>query len=256
MSVEVRRVEPQEAEEFGFIIRGMGEQLPRPVEWEEHAHPFHELLWNPRGASAIGAGQRVWTVAGAHGLWVPAGTRHTGRAGAGTLYRATFFDPETVAAISEAPVGVTITPLLAGLLDYVDTQELTEGERSRAEAVIIDLIRPSGPEVTLHLPQRDPARGIAETVLEDVAAAPSAAEWARRLGISPRTVTRSFQAETGVGYARWAAEARVHRALELLPSGMSVAETAEEVGFASSSAFIAAFKRVAGSTPGAFLPRE
>lgn len=254
MSVEVRRVETQEAEQFGFAIRGMGEQLLRPVEWEAHAHPFHELLWNPRGASVMTAGQRVWTVAGTHGLWVPAGAEHTGRAGAGTLYRATFFDPETVAGISDHPVGVTITPLLAGLLDHVDTQELSEGERSRAEAVIVDLIRPADAEVLLHLPERDPARSIAEAVLEDVAAAPSAAEWARRLGVSSRTVTRSFQSETGVGYARWAAEARVHRALELLSAGTSVAETAEEVGFASASAFIAAFKRVTGTTPGTFLP--
>ncbi|WP_146339951.1 AraC family transcriptional regulator [Nesterenkonia sp. NBAIMH1] len=250
MSVEVRRVEQQTPDQIGFRIGGMGEELLRSVEWQAHAHPFHELLWNPRGASTIAVGSRLWTVAGADGLWIPAGTEHSGWAGAGTLYRAVLLSPEAVEAMPEDVAAVTMTPLLTSLLDHIDAQDLTDEQRSRAQAVVPDLIRPSGAQVSLRLPARDPARTAARAVLEDVRSAPSAQEWAERLGISRRTLTRSFQTETGVGYARWTAEARVHRARELLSGGFSVADTAEDVGFSSASAFISAFKRVTGATPG------
>src|SRR5699024_10271585 len=77
-------------------------------------------------------------------------------------------------------------------------------------------------------------------------------EWAHRTGVSSRTLTRAFEASTGVGFRTWAATARAHRAVALLAEGQRVEDVAALVGFRSASAFSAAFRRVTGVTPGEF----
>src|SRR5699024_11486682 len=67
-----------------------------------------------------------------------------------------------------------------------------------------------------------------------------------------RTLTRAFEASTGVGFRTWAATARAHRAVALLAEGQRVEDVAALVGFRSASAFSAAFRRVTGVTPGEF----
>ncbi|WP_316043255.1 AraC family ligand binding domain-containing protein [Actinomadura sp. CNU-125] len=61
-----------------FTIASWSEDFARDTTWNEHSHPFHELLWNERGASTAVVGARVWTITPALGLWMPAGTLHSG----------------------------------------------------------------------------------------------------------------------------------------------------------------------------------
>lgn len=79
--------------------------------------------------------------------------------------------------------------------------------------------------------------------------------WAAELGVSARTLTRAFNAETGTSFARWVAGVRAQHAVELLSRGWAVEIVAEEVGYRSASAFGAAFRRTTGLTPGAFRHR-
>jgi AraC-like DNA-binding protein len=46
---------------------------------------------------------------------------------------------------------------------------------------------------------------------------------------------------------------RVHRALTLLAEGFDVMTVSEVLGYAQPSSFIAAFRRVMGTTPGVFF---
>ncbi len=80
------------------------------------------------------------------------------------------------------------------------------------------------------------------------------ADWAAALGVSPRTLTRAFRAETGLSLGGWQAAVRAQRAVLLLAAGERVDEVAEAVGYASASAFGAAFRRQTGRAPSAFQP--
>lgn len=238
--------------EMPHAILSWSEEFPRDTVWNEHAHPFHELLWNERGASTAVVGPRVWTVTPTLGLWMPAGTPHSGSATAGTRCRANFFGFGTMAPLSPAPVGVEITPLLRLLLERLADVELPQESRKVTEAMVLDVLTPFPRELLVQMPVSDLLRPIADAVRNDPGDQRTLADWAALLGVSARTITRAFNAETGTSFARWVAAVRAQHAVELLSRGWEIDAVAEEVGYRSASAFGVAFRRTTGLTPGAF----
>ncbi|WP_236743343.1 MULTISPECIES: helix-turn-helix domain-containing protein [Nocardiopsis] len=235
-----------------FVVRGSAEIIPRDTFWEEHSHPTHELLWNQRGASSATIGARVWTITPAVGLWLPAGTRHSGWTPAGTWHRAAQFGVHAVPPISDGPVAMEVTPLLRLLLDRLDADDLTRDARSRTEAMVLDLLTPARHELILRIPESPLLAPIAAAVREDPADATTLAVWAARLGVSTRTITRAFRSETGLGFSQWLATARMQHAVAMLAREEEIDEVAACVGYHSASAFGAAFRRITGLSPGRF----
>jgi AraC-like DNA-binding protein len=235
-----------------FVTRGFREHIRVSTEWGEHSHPTHELLWNDHGASTARVGPRTWTVTPLVGLWIPAGVVHTGHAPAGTRQRAVQFSLVDSVAIAPGPTAVDITDLLRLLLDRIDDETLDDEALARTEAMVLDVLRPAPRELMLRMPESDLLRPIVDALTADPADATTLAAWADRLGVSSRTVTRAFTAETGLGFTRWIAAFRAHAAIELLAEGSRVDDVAERMGFRSPSAFGTAFRRVTGTSPGRF----
>jgi AraC-like DNA-binding protein len=73
---------------------------------------------------------------------------------------------------------------------------------------------------------------------------------ARRHAVGRRTLERLFRNETGMSFGLWRQKARLSDAVRLLAEGRSVTDAALDTGYSSVSAFIAAFKRTFGCTPG------
>lgn len=240
--------------EVPYVIQGSSEVITHDTWWEEHSHPTHELLWNERGASTATVGPRTWTVTPSIGLWVPAGVRHSGWTPAGTWQRAAQLNTRTVRSISETPVAVDLTPLLTLLLDRLDS-DLGEASRATTEAMVLDVLVPAPTELLLQSPTSELLAPVVETVLADPADPTTLAGWAARLGVSTRTVTRTFLAETGLGFSQWVATARTQHAIALLARGEEIEDVALLVGYGSASAFGTAFRRVTGVSPGRFRAR-
>jgi AraC-like DNA-binding protein len=251
---EIRTLPSYEAGaiEWPAAMVSWSETFTRDITWNEHSHAFHELLWNERGASTAVVGSRVWTITPSLGLWMPAGTPHSGSAIAGTWCRAGFFGFAAVPSISATPVGVEITPLLRLLLERLADPELPAKSREVTEAMVLDVLSPSSHELLLLMPTSELLRPIADAVRDDPGDQRTLTDWAARLGVSARTISRAFNAETGTSFARWVAAVRAQHAVELLARGWEVDVVAEEVGYRSASAFGAAFRRTTGLTPGAF----
>ncbi len=57
----------------------------------------------------------------------------------------------------------------------------------------------------------------------------------------------------GMTFDRWRTHARLRAALSLLAEGRPVSRVAHTVGYATPSAFLAAFRRTVGTTPGRYL---
>lgn len=77
--------------------------------------------------------------------------------------------------------------------------------------------------------------------------------WGRDVGASGRTLARAFLAETGVPFGRWRNRARLHAALTPPADGEPVGKVARRIGYASPSAFVAAFRRGTGTTPASYV---
>ncbi|MBQ1081413.1 helix-turn-helix domain-containing protein [Nocardiopsis sp. B62] len=235
-----------------FVIVSESHAPGGPTEWEPHAHPAHELVWVRQGALTARAGERLFTVSAGCGLWVPAGEVHTGRLTAGAGLHNAFFSPDSTPFAFAEPTAIAMTPALESLLIHLARTDIDTGARSRAEAVVFDLLEPTAPRLALRLPGDARADSIAEALMADPSDDRSLEEWARGLGTSPRTITRVFRASTGLSFAQWRQSLRVHRALSLLSEGNEVQEVSELLGYAQTSTFIDAFRRVMGTTPGAF----
>ncbi|WLQ36038.1 AraC family transcriptional regulator [Streptomyces castrisilvae] len=227
--------------------------VPAPTEWASHSHRLHELVWVRGGTLTSRVGDRVFTVFEGQGLWMPAGVVHAGRATEGARFHDAFFTPDRTPFAFAEPQAIAMTPLLVSLLAHLSRTDLDEAARLRAEAVVFDVIRPSEHQLALQLPGDPRIDAVAEALLNDPADCRSLEEWARWLGSSERTVTRAFRRTTGLSFAQWRQMLRVHRALMLLSDGFDVMSVSERLGYAQPSSFIAAFRRVMGTTPGAFF---
>ncbi|WP_199779960.1 helix-turn-helix domain-containing protein [Streptomyces sp. LaPpAH-108] len=249
----VRRASAVPVGRAPFVILAESQVPGVPTEWEPHAHPLHELVWVRGGTLMSRVVDRVFTVSEGQGLWMPAGVVHGGRLTAGVEFYDAFFAPEHTPVAFDGPTAIEMTPLLESLLGHLARTDLDAEARARAEAVVFDVLVPSERPFTLRLPGDARIDAIAEALLADPADNRSLEEWARALGTSDRTVTRAFRQSTGLSFARWRQALRVHRALTLLSEGWDVQTVAEELGYAQPSTFIAAFRRVVGTTPGAYF---
>ncbi|RFU86117.1 AraC family transcriptional regulator [Streptomyces triticagri] len=238
--------------DVSFVIKGYEEAVVTDLTWNEHSHPWHELLWNETGASTAVVGSQVWCITPALGLWMPAGRLHSGSAVAGTTYRAHFFRHGTRSALPDEPVAVAITPLLRLLLERLDEEQLPASSRAVTEAMVLDVLQPSPRALLVQLPTSPLLRPIVDAVRTDPSDQRTLTGWAGALGCSARTLTRAFRTETGTSFARWVASVRAQHAVQLLSRGHEVDVVAEAVGYRSASAFGAAFRRTTGTTPGRF----
>ncbi|WP_297005761.1 AraC family transcriptional regulator [uncultured Corynebacterium sp.] len=252
-TVETRHLPMYAAGALSFPVRAFGneEDHVRDTWWGEHSHPTHELIWNECGVGHAVTGQRVWTVTRTVGLWIPAGTPHSGGTPAGSRQLAVHFTADTM-PLTSYPVAVDLTDLLRLLLERLVTEDLAPDAHRTTEQMIFDVLRPSDNGLVLRVPTVPLVAPIVEAVQRNPADSRTLKAWARELGVSTRTVTRAFEAETGMGFTRWITAARVHCAATLLGRDMGIAEVAAAVGYGSASSFTTAFRRVTGTTPGQF----
>ncbi|SDB89984.1 AraC-type DNA-binding protein [Sanguibacter gelidistatuariae] len=236
-----------------FVIRAESETPKVPMEWEPHSHPMHELVWVRGGTLTARVGDRVFTVSEGCGLWLPAGAVHAGRLTARVEFFAAVFAPESTPVVFDGPTIIEMTPVLESLLSHLARTDLDAAARSRAESVVFDVLQPSKRQLALQLPGDAGIDTIAEALLDDPADDRSLDEWAQALGVSGRTITRAFRRSTGLSFVQWRQALRMHRALTLLSEGCDVQTISERIGYAQPSSFIAAFRQVMGTTPGAFL---
>jgi len=234
------------------VVLAESEGVTAPLEWEPHAHEYHELVWITGGTLTTRVGDRVFTVSEGAALWLPAGQVHSGRLTAGSEFFDAFFEPERTPVRFDEPTAIVLSPVLASLLEYLQRTDLDAGARARAEAVVFDVLETSERPLVLRVPGDPRIDPIAEALLADPADGRGLEEWSRALGVSERTITRAFRSTTGLSFVQWKQSLRVHLALSLLAEGNDVQTTSELLGYAQSSTFIEAFRRVMGTTPGAY----
>ena len=105
--------------------------------------------------------------------------------------------------------------------------------------------------IGVRLPETVTARRVAEALRVNLADRRTLREWGREVGASERTLARAFAAEAGVPFGRWRTLLRLQAALSMLAAGEPVSRVAGRVGYDTPSAFVAAFRRETGQTPGA-----
>ena len=231
--------------------------MPAGTRFDWHAHDDHQLAWAASGVLTVLTGEvegSTWVLPPTRALWIPAGLRHETASDGRATMRSLYIRPALSPVSWTDPTPVAASPLLAELIGYLGEPDLAAGHRAHAEALLADLLTPV-PVTTIgvRLPAAVTARRVAQALRADPADRRTLREWGREVGASERTLARAFVAEAGVPFGRWRTLMRLQAALSMLAAGEPVSRVAGRVGYDTPSAFVAAFRRETGQTPGSFF---
>jgi AraC-like DNA-binding protein len=230
-----------------------GDAEPRQFE-TMHSHAEPMLLWTSTATLSVTTASRDWLVPPGYGLWVPGSTEHAVAAlrdGEGSVI---IFAADRCPITWTQPTGVSVGSLLRELIAHLHQTGPQDPSRPHAEALMFELLTPL-PNQAIHvsMPADPRVRTIAEGLIADPGDRRELAAWADHVHAGVRTLSRLFLSETGLSFARWRTQVRIRAAIQLLANGATVDSTARAVGYRKTSAFINAFHRATGQTPGTYI---
>jgi len=198
----------------------------------------------------------TWVVPATRAVWIPAAVPHSIAMSGWVSMRTLYLVPEIAEDLPRRCCVIAVPPLLRELILHAVAQgplRSDVAEHRRLVDFLLDQLR-AVPAVPLELPMPRDARAlrVARRMREEPGDRVELERLARDAGASRRTLERLFLKETGMSLGRWRQQARLLHAMRLLAGGEPVTSTALEVGYDSTSAFIAAFSHVLGTTPGRY----
>jgi len=242
-----------------FLARSLAATFYSGHHVERHSHAWGQLIYAARGVMRVEADGAVWIVPPARAVWVPETVTHEIFARGEFAMRSVYFAPGRAEELPSKCLGVEVSPLLRALvLRIVELGPLDEENREHRALFDLTRIHLAAAErlpTRVALPQDHRGRLAAARLMADPAATLSLRQLAHDCGASARTLQRIFLEETGVGFAEWRKRARLTHAAVLLSPNASVTQVGLDVGYTSTSAFVAAFRRTFGCTPAEFRTR-
>ena len=225
----------------------------------DHQHARGQFAYAARGAISVHTPQGNWLVPPQRACWLPAGLVHGMRMHGAVTMHNVFVAPDAIArmGLPQHCQVLDATPLLRQLLAEAVTVDALYVQASRAGrlmALLLDEIAAMAPlPLSAPLPQDARLARLCMALLEQPSLDSGLDAMAARAGMSRRTFTRLFRAQTGLGFAQWRQQACLLAAITRLADGQAVTRIALDLGYASPSAFTAAFRRVLGRAPSDYL---
>ncbi len=251
-----------EVQEFGYGLGPPDGLLvlrypPGPVatDFPEGRDDFlHQVFCSPDGVLAVRRGMGTRYLAAGELLWVRRGTVAAVRGlGSQTVLRACVRRvPE---ALLEHPAAVFAgDPARVELLVSVARPGVGESDGLAARQRLLDGLAAADPEPLEHRPggEESPAHLVARALQVDPADGTGLADWAQRLHVSTKTLQRDLQRVHGISFTQLRTRTRLEAAVALL-ADHTVTEVGHLVGYATTSAFVAAFTREHGEPPGRYV---
>ena len=219
-----------------------------------HAHEDGQLFALREGLHVIETPSGRWVQPPGWIGWIAPRCAHAAQSFGPTAGWSLHIDSQAAAVLPDGPHVFAVTPLVLGLVDRLTSLDASAGSldarRARLVGVLIDELAASE-RLSLHLPMPQDKRlaMMAAALANDPSLPDTIDDWADRIGVARRTLTRRFAAETGLSFAQWRQQARLLKAVELLSLKEPVTVVALTVGYNSVSAFIEALPKHVGRTP-------
>lgn len=242
------------------------EVLPRPLyaraeslgagSWTPtHRHDWVQFSYAISGVLGVHTPHGSFFAPPQWGVWIPAGMEHEVVTSTRAEMRSLYVRKQDCAWAEDRCRVLEVTPLARELIKAFCQLPVEYSEAESTDARLVQVLLDQLahlPEVGFSLPLPRHARllTLCGELIETPDQAVTLNDWAARLSMSEKTLTRLFQRETGLSFRGWRQRARLLSSLTALEEGTSVTTTALTCGYDSTSAFIAAFKALFGTTPG------
>lgn len=245
------------------------DSIPRPVaamnalavtkDWETatHRHRKAQLIYAVRGILNCEIEDGVWIVPPHCAVWIPGGLPHSARGSGETECYCLFVEPDAAPDLPKTCCTITVSPLLRELLlKAAGFPQLYAfgGREAKLIEVLLDELS-DAPVEDLHLPTPRDARlrKLAEMLLADPTDKATMGEWATRIGMSERSMSRLLLQEIGMSFGRWRRQLHIILSLQRLSKGESVQTVALELGYENASGFVTMFRKAMGKPPARYL---
>ncbi|MEO8523232.1 MAG: helix-turn-helix transcriptional regulator [Caldimonas sp.] len=250
-------------------VRAKRQHLLAATRVVPHAHPWGQVAISSTGVVRVTMQHGTTIVPPSRALWIPPGVEHAVTVVEDADLLTLYLDPGprgrglATSAVEAAKWQqcrvLEASRLLLALALELDTRpdDGHEGmardalqREKRIAALLVDELK-RAPQVPLGiaLPAEKRLRHLCEAMLDDPSRHASLDAWAADAGASARTVARLFRSELGTTFVRWREQVLLARAVPLAARRMPMAAIANELGYASPSAFAAMVRRSVGTSP-------
>jgi AraC-like DNA-binding protein/mannose-6-phosphate isomerase-like protein (cupin superfamily) len=222
----------------------------------EHCHEQGQLLFIRDGLAMLSVLKSVYTLVHGRCVWIPPGNAHSMQTLGAVDGQAFYIPQELCTDFPRRSKVLSVTPLLEQVVSRLTSSDGTSSAadvQRRLLSVLGDELDRPQPEL-LHLPAPRDKR--LQTIVDMQTSVPESNydlnSWARRVGMSKRSITRQFRKELGMTFGQWRQRMRILLASEMLLTGSSVTDAAVAVGYDSVSAFTKTFRLIFGQPPSQF----
>ncbi|WP_437655160.1 AraC family transcriptional regulator [Sorangium sp. So ce1182] len=227
------------------------------IESEPHAHRESQLMYLVRGEMICEASSALWIVPPQSALWIPASVTHRIRASAPLEGYSVFVEPGAAPSLPQDCCAVSVTPLFRELLLRLAARPALydlDGPDARLVGVLLDeLATVSIEKHRLPMPSDPRLRRLVDAMTADPAIGVTTKTWAKRIGVSERTLNRLLVEETGLSFGRWRQQLHIILAIQKLSRGAAVQSVALDLGYESASSFVTMFRKALGTSPARYM---
>ena len=235
-----------------IAVEGLAQDYPAGAWIAPHQHEAHQIIHAVSGVMRIVSDQAVWVTPPGRAVWMPARHTHAIRCATAVSMRTLYLRGAALDALRECQVWA-IVPLMREILVRLATDPDPKGRAHLLALLLLEIETVDTLPLALPTPNDPGLQRIAEAIVTAPADDRPLSAWAQMISVGERTLIRRFLAETGMTFRQWRRQARLLAALEQLGAGASVSAAAFDVGYASASAFIAAFREAFGCAPGRYF---
>lgn len=241
-------------------IIALGNDFPDGYTLLPHQHRRSQLLYAASGAIIVGTVQGSWVVPPHRGIWIPGGVAHSVQMLGAVSTRSLYLEPGAIPHMPPLCQVVSISPFMRNLMQESVDLPVDYDPDSRAGALMTliqhEMQQLQSLPLALIMPAHDKLSRLAQAFLQTPSAHAVIDDWAASLGISRRSFTRLFRAQTGLSFAAWRQQACLFAALPRLIAGEAVTAIAIDLGYDNPAAFTAMFKRSLGLSPRNYLKQN
>lgn len=234
--------------------------MPANASYPQHSHRWGEFVYSFSGVMEVELQDSHYLIPPQYGLWLPPNVDHRGLNRQEALHCSVYVAAELTGKLPKKVCALTVDPLLRALFKHLQQQPPEfphAAAQERLLQVILDLLEVAECAGS-YLPSSSDAMLV--PVLQALESNPgderSMTDWASFVHTTERTLTRRFQSQLGMTLPQWRQRLRTIKAMPMLESGETVENVAQDLGYASASAFISMFHRLMGVTPDEYRKRD
>ena len=220
-----------------------------------HSHHAGQLWRIAAGLLVIETPLGRSVVPAKHIGWIPPGQQHAAFSESAIEGCAVYLDPAHCEGLPEEATLFESDDFTDALFSRLSVAG-SEYDPRKLILLLEELALASQVRFYLPVPTDPRLKNVVRKLLQSVDDNQTVESHASRAGMSVRTFTRRFSAETGMNFVNWRQLARVMQAMEWLAAGKPVGWIALSCGYSSVSAFIEVFRTWTGKTPGQWAIKE